>query len=313
MVKRTNKQYALLTLKGMAMGAADVVPGVSGGTIAFISGIYEELISTIDSINVSALKTLFKEGVKPLWKQINGTFLVFLFSGIILSIALLSSIVIGLLSSHPILVWSFFLGLIIASIWLVGKTVTKWDVKTILGLLVGTGIALWVSSIQTVASVDANWYIVLSGAIAICAMILPGISGSFILILLGSYHNVYGAIKDMNLMIIGLFGLGCVLGLLSFSKVLKYLFSKFKNVTIAILTGFMVGSIYKVWPWKMKIGEEPLVVHSDGREDYMMGNVWPNSYVGDSQLGFSILCLIIGIALIVILERVGPKEKKSNS
>jgi len=313
MDKRTNKQYALLTLKGMAMGAADVVPGVSGGTIAFISGIYEELISTIDSINLSALKTLSKEGMKPFWKQINGTFLVFLFSGIILSVALLSSIVIGLLSSHPILVWSFFLGLIIASIWLVGKTVTKWNVKTTFGLIIGTGIALWVSSIQTVASVDANWYIVLSGAIAICAMILPGISGSFILILLGSYHTVYGAIKDLNFMIIGLFGLGCILGLLSFSKVLKYLFTKFKNVTIAILTGFMIGSIYKVWPWKIKIGTEPLVVHSDGREDYMMSNVLPGGYEDDSQLVLSILCLLIGIVLIVVLERVGPKEEKQGS
>jgi len=310
MAKRSNKQYALLTLKGMAMGAADVVPGVSGGTIAFISGIYEELISTIDSINLSALRTLFKEGLKPFWKQINGTFLVFLFTGILFSIALLSSIVIGLLGSHPILVWSFFLGLIIASIWLVGKTVTKWDFKTIFGLLVGTGVALWISSIQTVASVDANWYIILSGAIAICAMILPGISGSFILILLGSYHTVYGAIKEMNFVIIGLFGLGCIVGLLSFSKVLKYLFAEFKNVTIAILTGFMVGSIYKVWPWKMKIGSEPLVVHSDGREDYMMGNVFPSDYQGDSQLVISILCLFIGIALIIFLERVGPKKEK---
>jgi len=310
MAKRSNKQYALLTLKGMAMGAADVVPGVSGGTIAFISGIYEELISTIDSINLSALRTLFKEGLKPFWKQINGTFLIFLFTGILFSIALLSSIVIGLLGSHPILVWSFFLGLIIASIWLVGKSITKWDFKTIFGLLVGTGVALWISSIQTVASVDANWYIILSGAIAICAMILPGISGSFILILLGSYHTVYGAIKEMNFVIIGLFGLGCIVGLLSFSKVLKYLFAEFKNVTIAILTGFMVGSIYKVWPWKMKIGSEPLVVHSDGREDYMMGNVFPSDYQGDSQLVISILCLFIGIALIIFLERVGPKKEK---
>ncbi|MCO4814547.1 MAG: DUF368 domain-containing protein [Flavobacteriales bacterium] len=310
MAKRSNKQYALLTLKGMAMGAADVVPGVSGGTIAFISGIYEELISTIDSINLSALRTLFQEGLKPFWKQINGTFLVFLFTGILFSIALLSSIVIGLLGSHPILVWSFFLGLIIASIWLVGKSITKWDFKTIFGLLVGTGVALWISSIQTVASVDANWYIILSGAIAICAMILPGISGSFILILLGSYHTVYGAIKEMNFVIIGLFGLGCIVGLLSFSKVLKYLFAEFKNVTIAILTGFMVGSIYKVWPWKMKIGSEPLVVHSDGREDYMMGNVFPSDYQGDSQLAISILCLFIGIALIIFLERVGPKKEK---
>ncbi len=141
-------------------------------------------------------------------------------------------------------------------------------------------------------------------------MILPGISGSFILILLGSYHTVYGAIKEMNFVIIGLFGLGCIVGLLSFSKVLKYLFAEFKNVTIAILTGFMVGSIYKVWPWKMKIGSEPLVVHSDGREDYMMGNVFPSDYQGDSQLAISILCLFIGIALIIFLERVGPKKEK---
>lgn len=292
----------------MAMGAADVVPGVSGGTIAFISGIYEELIESINKINFGALKVLRKEGVKAFWNHINGTFFVFLFAGIGISIFTLSKVVIHLLEQHPVLLWSFFFGLIVASVWLVGKSVKNWNIGTILSLIVGIGIAFWIASIQTTASMEAKWYIVLSGALAICAMILPGISGAFILVLMGSYHIVYGAIKDKDFMIIGLFALGCVIGLLSFARLFKFLFSKFKDITITLLTGFMIGSLWKVWPWKVKVGSEPLVVHSDGREDWMMANVLPGDFNGDPQLWVAIGCAIGGFLLIFILERFAPKS-----
>ncbi len=305
---RTLLQWLLISARGVAMGAADVVPGVSGGTIAFITGIYEELIDSLNNINLAAVKILFKEGIKAFWKHINGTFFVFLFGGIILSLVTLAKGVSYLLENEPVMLWSFFFGLIIASVWLISKSIKKWNAGVIAALVIGTGIAFYISTIQTVASGEANWYILLSGAIAICAMILPGISGSFILVLLGSYKIVIDAIKDRDLMIMGLFAVGCVIGLMTFSRVLKILFAKFKEITIALLTGFMIGSLYKVWPWKNRIGDEPLVVHSDGKEDWMMQNVLPGDFAGDDQLMYAILCAIGGLLLIVVLERFAPKE-----
>lgn len=307
MEKRSLVQNILLSVKGLAMGAADVVPGVSGGTIAFITGIYEELIESLSNINFGALAVLKKEGVKSFWNHINGTFFVFLFAGIFISILSLANGVSYLLEYHSVLLWSFFFGLIIASIWMVGKTIKKWSPGVIVALIIGTAIAFYISTIQTVADVDAKWYIVLSGAIAICAMILPGVSGSFILVLLGSYHMIIESIKDRDLVVIGLFGIGCLIGLMSFSKLLKYLFSKFKEVTIAVLTGFMIGSLYKIWPWKNAFGD-PIVIHSDGKEDYMMQNVLPEAFKGEAQLGVAIACMVGGLLLIVLLDRFSPKK-----
>ena len=308
MSKRSPIQLALLSLKGIAMGAADVVPGVSGGTIAFISGIYEELIDSINNVNIGALKVWKNDGFKSFWNYINGTFFVFLFAGIIISIASLAKVVTYFLEVHPVLIWSFFFGLIVASVWLIGKTIKKWTLGVIITLLIGTGIAFYISSIESVANVDANWYIFLSGAIAICAMILPGISGSFILVLLGSYHIVLEAIKSRDLMIIGLFAVGCLVGLLTFARLLKFLFNHFKEITIALLTGFMIGSLYKVWPWKNQIGIEPLVIHSNGKEDWMMTNVLPANFEGEAFLLPAIGCAMGGMLLILILERFAPKE-----
>lgn len=308
MSKRSPIQLALLSLKGIAMGAADVVPGVSGGTIAFISGIYEELIDSINNVNIGALKVWKNDGFKSFWNYINGTFFVFLFAGIIISIASLAKVVTYFLEVHPVLIWSFFFGLIVASVWLIGKTIKKWTLGVIITLLIGTGIAFYISSIESVANVDANWYIFLSGAIAICAMILPGISGSFILVLLGSYHIVLEAIKSRDLMIIGLFAVGCLVGLLTFARLLKFLFNHFKEITIALLTGFMIGSLYKVWPWKNQIGIEPLVIHSNGKEDWMMTNVLPANFEGEAFLLPAIGCAMSGMLLILILERFAPKE-----
>jgi len=308
MAKRSPIQLALLSLKGVAMGAADVVPGVSGGTIAFISGIYEELIESINKINFGALKVWKNEGFKSFWNHINGTFFVFLFAGIIISIASLAKVVTYFLEVHPVLIWSFFFGLIVASVWLIGKTIKTWTLSAILMLLIGTLIAFYISSIESVATVDAKWYIFLSGAIAICAMILPGISGSFILVLMGSYHLVLEAVKSRDLAVIGLFAVGCMVGLLTFARLLKYLFHNFKEVTIALLTGFMVGSLYKVWPWKIKVGDEPLVIHSNGKEDWMMTNVLPSNFDGEALLWPAIGCAVGGMLLILILERFAPKE-----
>ena len=298
----------LLGLKGMAMGAADIVPGVSGGTIAFITGIYEELITSLNNINFRAIMILRKDGLKSFWNHINGNFFIFLLAGIAISLVSLVRIVTYLLENEPVLIWSFFFGLIIASIVLIGKRVNYWRLTTIVAILVGTVVALWISSIQTIANVDANWYILLSGAIAICAMILPGISGSFILLLMGSYHMILNGLKNLDLLVIGLFGSGCVVGLISFSRLLKYLFNKFHDQTVALLTGFMIGSLYKVWPWKIRVGDAPINIHSDGKEDWMTANVMPGNLDGDPQLGLAIFCAILGLGLIVILHRFAPKE-----
>lgn len=305
MVKRSPIQCGLLTLKGIAMGTADVVPGVSGGTIAFISGIYEELIDSINNINLAALKVWKAKGFKDFWNYINGTFFVFLFTGIGISIFSLAKVVSHLLGAHPVLIWSFFFGLIISSVWLISKSIEKWSLGVIGIMGVGALVAYYISSINAVAPVDASWYIVLSGAIAICAMILPGVSGAFILLLLGSYDEVFRAISEKNIFVIGLFGLGCAIGLLSFARVLKYLFSKFKNLTVALLAGFMVGSLNKVWPWKETISTR---LNSHGEVvPFIQDNVLPGNFSGDSLFMYAALLGCTGFLLIFVLEKFAPK------
>lgn len=232
------------------MGAADVVPGVSGGTIAFITGIYEELISSINQVNLSALKILKKEGLGPFWKHVNGNFLLALLSGIAVSIVSLAKGITYLLEAHPIYIWSFFFGLVFASIFFVAKQIKKWNLSVIISLLLGAIFAYYITTLPAQTESDALWYIFVSGMIAICAMILPGISGSFILLLLGSYKVVLTAIHERNLVTIIVFGSGAIIGLLSFAKLLKWMFAKHHNVTIAVLSGFLVGSLNKIWPWK---------------------------------------------------------------
>ncbi|MDX2359825.1 MAG: DUF368 domain-containing protein [Crocinitomicaceae bacterium] len=309
MTKRTPIQLAMLSFKGMAMGAADVVPGVSGGTIAFISGIYEELITSINNINIGALKLWKNEGFKAFWNHINGTFFVFLFAGIGVSIVSLAKVVTGLLESHPVLVWSFFFGLIIASVWLISKSITKWSISVVSAILSGLVIAFYITTIQATATVDASWYILLSGALAICAMILPGISGAFILLLLGSYDRVLHAITEVDLPIIGLFAAGCVIGLLSFARVLKLLFSKFKNITIALLIGFMIGSLNKVWPWKNTISYREN--HAGELVPFIQENILPGKIEGEPHMVIAIGCMLVGFLLIVILERFAPKKEQA--
>lgn len=243
-------QYLLLYLKGMAMGSADVVPGVSGGTIAFITGIYETLLQSIGKINLEAFSLLKSGQIKALWTHVNGSFLLVLLAGIATSIISLAKIITVLLSDYPIQVWSFFFGLIVISSLIILREIKNWNFGVIIALIVGAIVAYFITSSTPAETTNAPWFIFLAGAVAICAMILPGISGAFILLLFGKYEYILGAIKNFQILDIILFGLGCIAGLLTFARFVSWLFKKFHNLTMGVLSGFMLGSLYKVWPWK---------------------------------------------------------------
>lgn len=253
MQNRSIKDYFIILLKGTAMGAADAVPGVSGGTIAFISGIYEELITTISNVNLSLLTAWKREGFTAFWNQLNGNFIVALLSGIVISFVTFMRLAKFLIEHQPVLIWSFFFGLIVISIYFVGKQITKWNLRTVFGLIIGAAVAFYITSLPSMAANSNPLYLAFAGAIAICAMILPGISGSFILVILGAYKTLSDAFHDFDVKKIVFFVIGAVVGLLSFSHILKWLFKNYHNTTLAILTGFIAGSLNKVWPWKKTI------------------------------------------------------------
>lgn len=310
MQKKSLIQYLGISLRGMGMGAADVVPGVSGGTIAFITGIYEELINSLSNINGKAIKKLTSEGFGAFWKHINGNFFLALLIGIGISVFSLAKLVSFLLEDYPVLLWSFFFGLVLASAWLVLRTVTNWSTSTVIGLLIGIIVAGFISLLQTTSDGASLGYIFMSGAIAICAMILPGISGAFILVLLGSYNVVIDGIKELNVSVIAVFGAGCVIGILAFSRLLKYLFTHFKNFVLALLSGFLIGSLIKIWPWKNEVGDTPIVVHSDGKEDYMMTNVFPAEFIGDPKLGGALVMFLLGLTIVLVMGIIAPKKRE---
>ncbi len=305
MKSRKTLDYLFVTLKGMAMGAADVVPGVSGGTIAFISGIYEELITSINSIDLSLFKTLRKEGFKSFWNQVNGNFLLALFVGIFISVFSLAKFLSWLLENEPVLLWSFFFGLVLASVFFVGKEIKKWNIGTIAIFIGGTVVAYIITELPPNENVESLPYLFLSGALAVCAMILPGISGAFILVLLGSYKTILDAVHERDVKIVLVVIFGAVFGLLSFARLLKWMFSHYKNLTLALLTGFILGSLNKIWPWKTVLetktfGDKTLVTNEM--------NVWPWDFSGDSQLVLAILLAMMGFSLIFILEKTASRK-----
>ena len=243
-------RYIILALKGCAMGMADVVPGVSGGTIAFISGIYEELLDSIRSVNATALKLLLRFRFAEFWRHINGRFLLPVLLGIAVAIFSLARLMTYLLVNHPIAIWSFFFGLIVASALLVARQIGRWDWRTLLAFVVGAVAAWWITVATPAETPNDWWFVMLSGAIAICAMILPGISGAFILLLLGKYQYIMHAVGEFNVPVIVVFVIGAAAGIISFSHLLSWLLKHWHDVTVAVLMGFMVGSLNKVWPWK---------------------------------------------------------------
>ncbi|WP_418511636.1 DUF368 domain-containing protein [Corallibacter sp.] len=337
-MQRRFLDYTIITLKGLAMGAADAVPGVSGGTIAFISGIYEELIATISNINLSLFKTLKQEGFGAFWKAANGNFITALLIGIVISFVSFMRLAKYLIEYHPVLIWSFFFGLIVASIYFVGKQIQKWNLTTFLGIISGAVLAYYITTIPASPVNNSPYFLFFAGAVAICAMILPGISGSFILLILGAYKTLSNAFHDFDLKKIFIFALGALVGLLSFSHILKWLFKKYHNLTLALLTGFIIGSLNKVWPWKKtisvmveetgeivpfsKVSEFATLsvqqIQSNDFETYktiLEKSISPihyselNKYAAQDQLVPAIILMITGFLTIFILERLGKRNR----
>lgn len=317
--------YLLITLKGIAMGAADVVPGVSGGTIAFISGIYQELIDSINKINIGTLKTLKNNGFKAAWGSVNGNFLLALLSGIAISVLTFSKVITHLLETQPILVWSFFFGLVIASIVFIWKEITHWHAKAIIALVIGTILSYYITIAEPTDSPDSYPYLFLSGFLAIIAMILPGVSGAFILLLMGSYQTVIGTINQLregltqmntDLLLqaftkLAVFAGGAILGLKLFSRVLTWMFAHHKNTTLAMLIGFMIGSLNKIWPWKEVLETR---VNSHGETvPFIERSILPIEFVGEPKIFGAIIMAVIGFFLIFGLEKLAFKLGKTNS
>ena len=316
-MQRRFLDYLTISFKGIAMGAADVVPGVSGGTIAFISGIYEELIESIDNLNFGVFKTWKQEGFKAAWTKINGSFLLSLFLGIAISIFSLAKAIKWLLTNEPILLWAFFFGLVLASIWFIGKQIKNWNIKLYLAIVVTSILSYFVTIAEPFASPDSSVYLLFCGFIAIIAMILPGVSGAFILLILGAYstaidtvNNLREGISTMNMDVLkdallkfAMLALGAIIGLKVFSKILNWMFKNHKDLTLAILTGFMIGSLNKIWPWKDVLSWR---TNSHGEQVPLIEkSILPTSYEGDNQLITAIILMIIGIASILLLEYFG--------
>lgn len=298
------KNSLLVFLKGMAMGAADIVPGVSGGTVAMLVGIYTRLVDAIHNIGPATLLQLKREGLQATWRSIDGNFLLVLLSGIFCSVVLFAGLIQFLMSHYPILLWSFFFGLVVISAVLVAKQITAWGVAQIMGLLCGAAAAAAISLMAPTEISATPFNLFWGGALAICAMILPGISGSFILLLLGLYVPVIAAVKGMDLPLLTVFAAGCLVGILSFSRVLSWLLHHHFNLTMSVLTGFMAGALVKIWPWK-----EVRVSRIDSHGQFVPVQEWPvlPFEVQDPQILFAILLSGAAIISVLLLERAGKK------
>ena len=317
----------MIAVKGACMGAADVIPGVSGGTIAFITGIYDQLIGSINSINGEAIKLFFSGRFKEFWKHINGSFLVSLFCGILFSVLTLAGLMQYLLEHHPIQTWAVFFGLIVASSIFILKGIEGWNMKYVIFVILGIILGVVVCTLSPTQTPDALWFIFLSGAIAICAMILPGISGSFILLILGKYKFIMGAITGLtsgaavgeSMVILSVFAVGAVCGLLSFSKFLHWLLGRYHKQTLLVLAGFIIGSLVKVWPWSNM--EAIVTAQFPEIADMVRATAEPvpaeilSDYIPqvDLQIGSAILFALLGFSLVTGIETAGKLLSKNNA
>jgi putative membrane protein len=299
---RNLRAWGSIYAKGIAMGAADLVPGVSGGTVAFVTGIYDELLATIAGIRWPLIQILLRGEFTRFWREANANFLVALLAGIGTSVVSLAGLFHYLLNHHPVTLWAFFFGLVAASVPLMSRSVEHWNLGSVVSLLVGLGTALWVTALPPLVQSDAPLFLLLCGAIGVCAMILPGISGSFILLILGAYAPVIAALKGFDWIRIIAFVCGAVGGLLAFSKVLNLLLSRFRTTTLSLLTGFLVGSLQALWPWKKDA--TLLYTHSDGREEWLKVNRWPTdpALPGDPELWHVALACLAGALLVSGLD-----------
>jgi len=300
-------RYLILYLKGMLMGAADLVPGVSGGTIALITGIYKELLESINLLSLSNLKLWKQQGLKSVWKKINGPFLIAVFGGILSSILLLSRLLEWLNENHPLVLWSFFFGLLIASIIYLFRAELSFSMLNVLYVCFGAVISFLVTQLNGVANQSSLWYLFLSGFIGISAMILPGLSGAYILVVMGVYQTVLSNVRiaqDLifnfdqtqfinTASILGVFILGILVGIMVFAKFLSWLLNHYPQRSIAVLVGLMIGALHKVWPWQNTV--------ADSVKETLA--VLPNEYNGEPQILIVITWMLIGFGILFLIER----------
>lgn len=290
------KEFIVVMLKGMAMGIANVIPGVSGGTIALITGIFERLINAIKSFDLNALKLIIQGKFKEFYHYTDLGFLIALFFGVGVAIVIIAKLFEYLFLNYPVYIWSFFFGLILASIYFVGRTIEKWNIGVIIFFIIGAAIASTLTLMTPATENDSIWYLVICGVVAICSMILPGLSGSYVLILMGNYQLIaIEAINNIRLDIIIPVGIGAVIGLIAFSHFLSWLFKKYKNQTLAVLTGFILGSLGVIYPWKNPIEQ------SFGEKVKVVGYEYLAPQI-NLEFFIALLIMAIGIGVIWWME-----------
>ncbi len=293
------------------MGAADVVPGVSGGTVAFITGIYEELLYSIKEIDIESMKLLIKFEFALFWKKINGNFLAVLVAGIVTSLFSLAKLMMYLLRHHPISIRSFFFGLILISAPFMFREIKKWNGLAVLSFIIGVAIAYAITILSPMQSPDNLVIVFFAGALAICAMVLPGVSGVFILLLIGKYQFIVTSLINFDILVILVFLTGCLVGILSFSRFLCWIVDNYHSATVALLAGFMIGSLNKVWPWREVL---EYVTNSKGEQVPVFDkSVLPWHFMAttskDPQVFQAILMMALGVFIIVVLEKIATRLK----
>ena len=305
------RDFLATFFKGIAMGTANVIPGVSGGTIALITGIFERLINAIKSFDLKAFRLLSKGRIKELARHTDLIFLLSVMLGVLTAVVTLARLFDFLFSHYPVYIWSYFFGLVLASVYFVGKTIQKWSIPVIITFVIGTGLALFISFLNPATENDHVLYLMICGVVAVCSMILPGLSGSFVLFIMGNYKLLaIDAINERDIRLLVPFAIGAALGLLAFSHFLSWLLKKFKDETISLLTGFILGSVSILWPWQ----KEVFLLDQAGHEVLKRGEpviVAYDRYLPDSLTSENIIALVIilmGIASIWLIEKWAEKK-----
>lgn len=291
------------------MGIADAVPGVSGGTIAFITGIYEELLHSLNAIDRDAFRLLIRFRLAELWRKINGNFLLTVLVGVITSLLVLVSVIFNLIIHYPILVSSFFFGVIFASVALVLKEIKAWGYKPIVAFIISMVLGYFITTLSPMDTPDTYWFVFICGALSICSMILPGISGAFILVLLGKYQFMINTLVEFNLGVIFIFAAGGLIGLLGFARLITWVLDHYHHITVAVLAGFMLGSLNKVWPWRQ--GLEFATTRKGEQVAVFDKSILPWNFLletgKDPQLFQAILMMALGVCIVIITERIATR------
>jgi len=291
------------------MGIADAVPGVSGGTIAFITGIYKELLHSLNAIDRDAFRLLIRFRLAEFWKKINGNFLLTVLVGVITSLLVLVSVILNLIIHYPILISSFFFGVIFASVALVLKEIKAWGYKPIVAFIISMVLGYFITTLSPMDTPDTYWFVFICGALSICSMILPGISGAFILVLLGKYQFMINALVEINLSVIFIFAAGGLIGLLGFARLITWVLDHYHHITVAVLAGFMLGSLNKVWPWRQ--GLEFATTRKGEQVAVFDKSILPWNFLSetgkDPQLFQAILMMALGVCIVIITERIATR------